>query len=253
VATWGVVNQKGGVGKTTTVVNLAAALAMQGARVLVVDADPQGNATTGLGVSKNGLHLSLYHVLAEGRPAAEAVVETCVEGCRLLPATLDLAGAELALMGQVAREGALRRAIEPLVDSTDWLLLDSPPSLGLLTLNTLVASDRLLVPMQCEFYALEGLAQLLRTIEVVRAHLNPGLEVGKVLLTMYDSRTKLATEVAKEIRSFFGEVVSPTTVPRNVRLSEAPSFGVPGVVRSPDAPGSKAYMKLAKEMMQDVR
>jgi chromosome partitioning protein len=250
VATWGVVNQKGGVGKTTTVVNVAAALALEGCSVLVVDADPQGNASTGLGIRKGRLERSLYDVIVDGLDAADAIVPTEVENCSILPATLDLAGSELALMGRLSRETVLRQAVDPVAAEYDWVIIDSPPSLGLLTINTLVAVERVLVPMQCEFYALEGLAQLLQTIEVVRRQLNPTLRVGKVVLTMYDSRTRLAAEVAREIRGFFGDATSEVVIPRNVRLSEAPSFGSPAVVRSPRASGSRAYTRLAKEMMR---
>jgi chromosome partitioning protein len=252
VAIWGVVNQKGGVGKTTTVVNLAAALGLEGQRVLVVDADPQGNTTTGFGVGKSKLQSSLFEVLVDGVSASETIVATSVPNVSLLPATLDLAGSELALMGRLSRETVLRQALEPIAGDYEWVIIDSPPSLGLLTVNTLVASRYLLVPMQCEFYALEGLTQLIRTIELVRYQLNSSLEVKKVLLTMYDPRTRLAVEVAREVRGFFGSVVSDIFVPRNVRLTEAPGFGEPSVVRSPSAPGSKAYIKLAKEMIADA-
>lgn len=252
MATWGVVNQKGGVGKTTTAVNVAAALGLEGQRVLLVDADPQGNASTGFGVGKAKLETSLYNVLVDGSSAAEAVIQTKFANCSILPATLDLAGSELALMGQLSRETVLRQALTPIVQDFDWIIVDSPPSLGLLTINTLVAADKVLVPMQCEFYALEGLTQLMRTIDLVRRQLNPKLEIGKVLLTMYDARTRLSTEVAREVRDFFGERMSKVTVPRNVRLSEAPSFGEPGVIRSAQAPGSRAYVKLAKELIADA-
>lgn len=245
-----VVNQKGGVGKTTTAVNLAAGLALSGTTVLLVDCDPQGNATTGLGISKAGLAgCSLYDVLISETDPRSAIRDTSVPRLSILPATLDLAGAEVELMGQVARESALRRALLPVLEEFEWLVLDSPPSLGILTVNCLVASQEVLLPIQCEFYALEGLSQLLRTIEMVKQRLNPELQIYKVVLTMYDSRMKLTHQVEQELRRFFMDKVAKTIIPRNVRISEAPSHGVPVLTYDPRSRGALSYVQLAQEVM----
>ncbi|HWP31118.1 MAG TPA: AAA family ATPase [Fimbriimonadales bacterium] len=247
---WAVVNQKGGVGKTTTAVNVSAVLASNGHRTLLVDVDPQGNSTTGLGTDKRSLKATLFEVLVEGTPASEAIHSTSVLNLHILPSTLDLAGAEPLLLGTVGRETLLRDALKPVQEDYEYIFLDAPPSLGILTILTLAASNFALIPMQCEFYALEGLSQLLKTIELVKKRINPDLEIGKVLLTMYDKRNRLSVQVEEEVRSFFSDLVAKTTIPRNVRLSEAPSFGQPAVIRYPSALGSKAYRDFVEEFCQ---
>ena len=244
-----IVNQKGGVGKSTTAINLAAYLAATGERLLVVDMDPQGNATSGLGVSpdSNGC---MYDVLLEGKPLQDVALKTNVEGMDVAPATINLVGAEVELVSTLAREFKLRRAIEKLPpEAYNRVLLDCPPSLDLLTLNALTAADEILIPVQCEYYALEGLTQLMQSIRMVREELNPRLRVGGVLLTMFDPRTNLAHQVADEVRSFFGERVFRTIIPRNVRLSEAPSFGMPIALYAPRSSGAAAYASVADEVL----
>ncbi len=245
-----IANQKGGVGKTTTAVNMAASLAMHGARVLVVDLDPQGNASTALDVEHRAGTSSIYHVLVEGRPLQDVVQQ--VAGFPYLycaPATIDLAGAEIELVPLVAREARLGRAIAEFdTAELDYVLIDCPPSLGLLTVNALVAAPEVLIPIQCEYYALEGLEQLLRTIELVKSHLNPGLSVSTILLTMFDSRTRLASQVAEEVRSHFGDLVLSSVIPRSVRVSEAPSYGQSVMTYDPGSNGAVAYLEAAREM-----
>ncbi len=243
-----IANQKGGVGKTTTAVNLGAALAEAGYRLLVVDLDPQGNATTGLGLNPRDVSGSIYDVMLNDMPLEDCVEPTSLKNLFVAPATIDLAGAEIELVAQMSREQRLKRAIESVKDQYDLVLIDCPPSLGLLTVNGLAAADDVIVPIQCEYYALEGLGQLLRNVALVHANLNPSLEVRGIVLTMYDARTKLADQVEAEVREYFGPRVYRTVVPRTVRLSEAPSFGQPIIVFDSTSRGARAYRELAKEV-----
>ena len=243
-----IANQKGGVGKTTTAVTLGAALAEMGYRVLVVDLDPQGNATTGMGINARNLELSVYDVLMRDVPIEDCIEPTSVRNLFVCPATIDLAGAEIELVPAFSRELRLRRGLEPVRDDFDFVLIDCPPSLGLLTVNGLAAASEVLVPIQCEYYALEGLGQLLRNINLVQGALNPSLELGAIILTMFDARTNLAEQVAAEVRNHFGPKVCRSIVPRTVRLSEAPSFGQPIIVFDPTSRGAIAYRELAKEV-----
>ncbi len=243
-----IANQKGGVGKTTTTVNLGASLAVLGYRVLVVDLDPQGNATTGLGINSRNLEHSIYDVLLHDVPVEDCVEPTTLRNLFVAPSTIDLAGAEIELVAAFSRELRLRRALQEVLDDFDFVLIDCPPSLGLLTVNGLAAATEVLVPIQCEYYALEGLGQLLRNVNLVQGNLNPQLEVSAIVLTMYDARTKLAEQVAGEVRQHFGTKVCRNIVPRTVRLSEAPSFGQPIIVFDPSSRGSLAYRELAKEV-----
>ncbi len=245
-----IANQKGGVGKTTTAINLGASLAVAERRTLVIDIDPQGNATSGLGVEKSDALPTIYDVLVEGRPARDCVISQLhFPTLALLPSTRDLVGAEIELIDRPARERILRKALEPLRDEYDIILVDCPPSLGLLTLNTLTAADSVLIPIQCEFYALEGLSQLLNTVRLVQRQLNPGLEIEGVLLTMFDKRLNLSKQVSEEAREYFGPRVFQSTIPRNVRLAEAPSFGQPIVTYDVLSAGAQSYLALAQELL----
>ena len=243
-----IANQKGGVGKTTTAVNLGASLAELGFRILVIDLDPQGNATTGLGLNPRDVSGSVYDVLLQEAAFEDCIEATAIKNLFVAPATVDLAGAEIELVPQISRELKLRRAVHSIRDEYDVILIDCPPSLGLLTVNGLAAADDVIVPIQCEYYALEGLGQLLRNVGLVQANLNPDLDVRGIVLTMYDARTKLADQVEAEVRNYFGAKVYKTVVPRTVRLSEAPSYGQPIIVFDGTSRGAKAYRDLAKEV-----
>ena len=243
-----VANQKGGVGKTTTTVNMGAALAELGHRVLIVDLDPQGNATTGLGINYRVLDQTMYDVMLSGLPIDDCIEPTEVKGLFVAPASLDLAGAEVELVSAFNRESKLAKTLEEVADQYDYILIDCPPSLGLLTVNGLVAANEVMVPIQCEYYALEGLAQLTRNIELIRDNLNPELHIAHIVMVMYDNRTRLAEQVVEEVRDHFGTIVCRNMIPRNVKLSEAPSFGQPITTYASSSRGAVAYRELAREV-----
>ena len=244
-----VVNQKGGVGKTTTAVNLATGLALAERTTLLVDLDPQGNATTGLGVEKTGLFPTVYHVLLGAEPLDKAIRPTTLSFLRLLPSDIDLVGAEIELVGIEQRESRLKSALEA-APMEGWIIIDCPPSLGLLTINALVAADSVLVPLQCEFYALEGLTHLLKTVKLVRERLNPRLHVGGIVLTMFDGRTSMAMQIRDEVHRYFPGEIFETVIPRNVRLSEAPSHGKPIMLHDLRSSGAIAYLELTREVLK---
>ncbi|MGM0507608.1 MAG: ParA family protein [Fusobacteriota bacterium] len=245
-----IVNQKGGVGKTTSSVNLASYISRLGKKVLLVDLDPQGNATTGIGVSKADLDMSIYDVLLDGKDINDIIINGNHNEVDVLPATIDLAGAEVELVGKMSREHQLKKHLDRVKEKYDIIIVDCPPSLGLLTLNALTASDYLIIPIQCEFYALEGLTQLLNTINLVKDNLNSDLEIAGILLTMFDKRLNLSEEVSNDIRDYFKDKVYETVIPRNIKLSEAPSYGEPIDIYNKNSRGSKAYEKLAKEVIE---
>ena len=243
-------NQKGGVGKTTTNINLAACLAMRGKKVLILDIDPQGNTTSGIGVSKKTLENTIYNILVdENFDPRDAIINTSVENLDLIPASVDLAGAEVELVQIEGRERALKNGLDKIKEDYDYIFIDCPPSLGLLTINSLAAVDSVLIPIQCEFYALEGVSQLVSTIDLVKKSLNPDLEVQGVILSMFDGRTNLSAQVVQEVKRYFGGKVYSTVIPRNVRLAEAPSFGLPITEYDPKSKGAEAYMDFAEEFL----
>lgn len=242
-------NQKGGVGKTTSAINVSASLGFLGKKVLLLDLDPQGNCTSGVGIEKEKVKISSYEVLLEGKTVEEATVKTPFRGLFCVPATMNLAGAEIGLAGTGSREGTLKKALSG-VEGYDYIVIDCPPSLGLLTLNALVAAEQVVVPMQCEYFALEGLSQLMYTVNLVKKMYNPDLRLGGVILTMYDGRLNLSLAVASEIRKYFPEEIFRTTVPRNVRLSEAPSHGKPVLYYDKHSKGAQSYLEIARELMQ---
>jgi chromosome partitioning protein len=244
-----IANQKGGVGKTTTAINLSSCLAVAEQKTLLVDIDPQGNTTSGLGYSRQKITKSIYEVLVSDLPIGEAIINTEIKYLDLLPANINLVGAEIELVSALSREFKLRQALTPIADKYDFIIIDCPPSLGLLTINTLTAADSVIIPIQCEYYALEGLSLLMNTIGLVQKHLNPKLEIQGVLLTMYDGRLTLSRQVAEDARKFFADKVYATVINRNVRLSEAPSFGKPILLYDVESSGAQNYLRLAKEVL----
>jgi chromosome partitioning protein len=250
--TYAVVNQKGGVGKTTTTVNLAAYLATFGKKVLLIDIDPQSNASVGLGVDRSQIKECLYNILIEGLPSRDAILKSNISNLDVLPSTPRLAGAEVELVGLEPRETRLKEALGQIKDDYDLLVIDCPPSLSLLTVNALTAADEVIIPIQCEYYALEGISQLTHTLELVRESLNPALKIRGIILTMFDPRTLLSSQVAEEARKYFGTKVFKTVIPRNVRLAEAPSFGQPILFYDPGSKGAEAYENLCREVLDDA-
>lgn len=245
-----IANQKGGVGKTTTAVNLSACLAAKDQKVLLIDIDPQGNATSGLGKNKGDVNLSIYDVLINEENIENAIIDTCIDGLKLCPSSIQLAGAEVELVSMISRENRLTKALDPIKNNYDFILIDCPPSLGLITLNALTAANTILVPIQCEYYALEGLGQLMNTVNLVQKHLNKGLDVEGVVLTMYDARTNLSMQVVEEVKKHFRDKVYRTIIPRNVRLSEAPSHGLPIILYDERSKGAECYLELAEEVIE---
>lgn len=243
-----VANQKGGVGKTTTAVNLATIIAKKGKRVVLIDADPQGNATSGLGVEKEQ-DKSTYDLLVDEVDIISVLKDTCVNTLKISPSNMNLAGAEVELVSMMSREQRLKEKLDTIKDGVDYIFIDCPPSLGLITLNAFTAADSVLIPVQCEYFALEGLGQLINTIELVKKHLNKDLEIEGAVLTMYDIRTNLSNQVVREVKRYFGDRVYKTVIPRNVKLSEAPSYGMPISIYDPKSKGARCYEKLAKEVM----
>ena len=245
-----IANQKGGVGKTTTAVNLSSCLAYRGKKVLVIDIDPQGNTTSGLGIDKKTVNKSIYDVLINDENIENTFINTAVDNLSLCPSNIQLAGAEVELVSVMSRETRMKMSLQKIRDRFDFVIMDCPPSLGLLTINSLTASDTVLVPIQCEYYALEGLSQLMNTVKLVQRHLNPSLDVEGVVLTMFDARTNLSLQVVDEVKKYFKNKVYRTIIPRNVRLSEAPSFGLPIILYDPKSKGAECYLELAEEVIE---
>lgn len=246
-----IANQKGGVGKTTTSINLSACIAMQAKKVLLIDLDPQGNATSGVGVNKSEIKQSVYELLINEEAIEDTILDTQIDNLKICPSNIKLAGAEVELVNFISRESRIKGAIEGIEKNFDYIIIDCPPSLGLLTLNAFTASNSIIVPIQCEYYALEGLSQLINTVKLVKRHLNTSLEIEGVVLTMFNSRTNLCVQVAQEVKDYFSTKVYKTTIPRNIRLSEAPSFGMPIILYDAKSKGAKCYMELASEVIKN--